>query len=170
MRLTLTQGKTPSRSALPDEAVSRRDDQITIKRRKNNVPKETPPANLLRRLIWIFDDDVAVEPASGRPAALDFKASRLDDGHKVVQNSVRNSLIKDAFVTKSLQIHLQTLQLHADFVGHVRKNDRAIVGLASFRANRRKFRAVMLDREVTLTGRVVEDFENVSKLRGVGIH
>ncbi|MBB3206474.1 hypothetical protein FHS27_002283 [Rhodopirellula rubra] len=29
---------------------------------------------------------------------------------------------------------------------------------------------MMLDREVTLTGRVVEDFENVSKLRGVGIH
>ncbi len=96
----------------------------------------------------MLDDDLAVQAAPRRPATFDSRPPRLYDGHKVVHDSVRDRLVKNALVAKSLQVHFQAFQLDAQLVGYVSEDDRPEIGLPRFWANRGKLGTVMFNGKV----------------------
>ncbi len=104
-----------------------------------------------------------MEATPGGPAAFDRRPTRLYDGQEVVHDSVRDRLVKDAFVAKSLQVHFQALQLDAVLVRNVGKDDRPEVGLPRFWADRRELGTMMFDGKIPRRAGVVKDFQLVSK-------
>jgi hypothetical protein len=107
----------------------------------------------------IGHDDVAIQAAAWRPATLDGDAAWFDDGEEVVHDPVGDRFVKNALVTKSLQIHLQAFQFDAYAVGHVGEYDRAVVGLARFGTHRSKLRAMMFDGKIAAWAGVVKDLQ-----------
>ena len=117
-------------------------------------------AMVARRILHNY---ITIEPTAGGPAALDPEFAWLYDGDEVVQNSVGDLFVENAFISKTLQVHFKTLELHANFVGNVDQHDRAVIRLPGLGAYRRELGAVVLDREITLRGRVFENFEDVAE-------
>ncbi len=116
---------------------------------RSNVPiEDSAEAGRALAFVGVFHDDIAVQSAAGGPATFDRGSARLYDGDKVVHDSVCHRLVENAFVAKPLQVHFQTLQLDANLVGNVRKNNRPKVRLARFRTDRREFGTVMFDRKI----------------------
>jgi hypothetical protein len=113
--------------------------------------------------VGVRDGNVAVQAAAGRPATLHRGAAWFDDRQKVVHDLVGYRFVENPFVAKSLQVHFQTLQFHTHFVRYIRENDRSVVRLAGFGADRRELGADMFDRKVSLWARVVKHFKQVAE-------
>lgn len=118
-------------------------------------------------MLGITDDDIAVQTAARRPATFDARAPRLYDREEVVHDSVGDRFVENAFVAERLQIHFQTLQLDANFVGHVAENDRAVVGLVRFGTHRREFGTMMFDGKVSRRAGVIENLEDLAEFLGI---
>ena len=118
-----------------------------------------------RELVWfgIGHNDIAVQTAPGGPTAFNRHPTWFDDGNKVVHDPVRYSFVENTFVAECLQVHLEAFQFDANLVWDIRKQDRSIVGLAGFWANRCKFGTMVFDRKISLGAGVVEDFQQVTK-------
>ena len=117
--------------------------------------------------VWVTDNDITVQSAARSPATLHGGGSRLYDGDKVVHDSVRDGFVKDAFIAKPLKIHFQTLQFDAHFVRNVGKDDRPVIRLSRFGADRSKLGAMMFDSKISCFGWVVKNFQRVTKVRCV---
>ncbi len=104
------------------------------------------------------DDDIAMESAARSPATFDGSTPWLYDGDKVIHDSVGHRFIENAFVSEPLQIHFETLQFDAHLIGNVSEDNRAVVGLSRFRANRSKLGAMMLDRKVSRWVWIIKHF------------
>ena len=89
--------------------------------------------------------------------------SRLGRSHEVIQNSIGDVFVENAFVAKSLEVHFQALEFDAEFVWNVPKRELSEIGLARLGTDGGKFGAKMLDGVVTLRERVFKNFQLVSE-------
>ena len=108
-------------------------------------------------------DNVTVQSAAWSPATFDRRAAWFDDGEKVVHDSIRDRFIENAFVAKCLQVQLKAFQLDADAVWDISNNDRSVVRLSRFWANRSKLGTMMFDCKIAGRAGVVKDFQQSAK-------
>jgi hypothetical protein len=105
------------------------------------------------------------DSAASTPVAFERHASRIHNGHKVVQDTIGNVLVEDSLVAKFLKVQLQALQFDTFQVRDVSKDERAEIWLASFGAHRCKLGAFDFDMVVAVGERVIEAFELILKRR-----
>ena len=86
----------------------------------------------------MFGGNSRVQPASSRENPFNFHPSRLEDGYKVIQNSVCNVLIENPLVPERLEIILQGLEFDAFPAGNVGDYDCPEIRLTRFGTNGRE--------------------------------
>ena len=124
--------------------------------------QSTGPAALA--LIGIIHDDIAIQPAPRCPAAFNGHFARLDYGNEIIHDPVCDSLVENAFVTKSLKIHFQALQFHANLIRDISKHDRSVVRLPCFRTDRSELRTMMFNRKVSRRAWIIKDFQGLTEI------
>ena len=124
--------------------------------------QSTGPAALA--LIGIIHDDIAIQPAPRCPAAFNGHFARLDHGNEIIHDPVCDSLVENAFVTKSLKIHFQALQFHANLIRDISKHDRSVVRLPCFRTDRSELRTMMFNRKVSRRAWIIKDFQGLTEI------
>src|SRR5438105_13950801 len=89
--------------------------------------------------------DRGADPTPDVPDRHHAQSSRLQFVYQVVQDAVRNILMKDAFVAEAPQVQLQALQLENLRSRHIVDRERSEVRLPGHRANAREFGADALN-------------------------
>jgi len=103
------------------------------------------------------------DAAAWREVGYQRHAAGLKNSHQIIQNAVGHVLIEDAFASKRLQVQFQTLELHAKLVRNVAKRERAEIGLARLRAQRRKLRTDDFDAIVATQKLICKRFKLFSR-------
>jgi hypothetical protein len=103
------------------------------------------------------------DPTPSSPTTLQLGRARRSHRHEVIKNAIRDVFVEDAFVSKPLQIELQTFQFHTQGIGHVAKDQRAKIRLPGHGTNRSELRADDLDRVVPLRIGVLEALKGFDK-------
>jgi len=85
--------------------------------------------------------------------------ARLECRNEVVENPIDDVLVKHAVVSERLEIELQALELHAQFIGDVLDVDLTEVRLTRLGTKRRKLRSCMVYYIVPLRMRIGERFQ-----------
>jgi len=88
----------------------------------------------------------------------------MENRNQVIQNPVCHVFVKNALITIRLQIELQALQFHTDFVRTIEDGDCAKIGLTRLRTHGSKLGAYNLDGIIPVRILVVERLQNVPKL------
>ena len=104
-----------------------------------------------------------MKSAARREARRQFHITRRENGNKVVQNLVRESFVKNAFVAIRLIIKFQTLEFNAFLIGDVFEREFAVVRLTRLRTKRRELRIHVLYHIVALRIRIVKDLKNIGR-------
>jgi hypothetical protein len=111
----------------------------------------------------VLDNDIRSDATTGREGCRELHRSRLRDGDQIIEDRVRDVLIKRTVISILLQVQFQRLQLEAQTIGNVGDCQRAEVGLSCLGAKRRELRADRFDRVVPIGKLVLEGFQNVAK-------
>src|SRR5262249_31662829 len=131
--------------------------------RRHEDRREADRASLQRRRV--FDDDIRANSAAGGESSQQLHLPRFACGNEIIQDLVRDPLVKRAVISILLQIELQRLQLDAVGIRNVGDGQRSEIGLAGQRTERGEFRADRLDRIVALRKRVRKCLQLVTKRR-----
>ena len=111
----------------------------------------------------VRDGDRRCDATAGSPSALQLGGARRDNRQKVVENSIRDVLVENAFVPKSLQVQLETLQLDALRVGNITEDECPKIGLTRFGANGGELRANDFDLIVSVGVGIIKAFQLIDK-------
>src|SRR5262245_36133919 len=113
----------------------------------------------------MFGDDVGVDAAADVEARGDSHEPWRPGGYQVLEDLVRDRLVKRAAIAERPDIELQRLQLHAGGIGHVLDLERGEIRLPGARAQAGELRDRHPDGVVALALRIGEGLERRARTR-----
>ena len=112
-------------------------------------------------------DDRRMEPAARRERRRQLQITRRHRRNKIVENLIRQTFVKDAFVTIALKVEFQAFELDARLIGDVFDRNRAVVRLTRLGTQRRELGTNVRYEVVARRVRIVEEFESILRERWV---
>ena len=106
-------------------------------------------------------DDAGTDSTTPLPVGDDLHPNRRHGGGEVVSDLIGHSFVEDAFVSKRLEIHLETLQFDADRGRFIAHGDRSEVRMTGLGTDRGELLVDMFDDERGLGGGI-EEFKQLA--------
>ena len=107
-------------------------------------------------LFGVTGSDDGLDVAADVEVAFDLDEQRITGGDEVFENDVDDVLVEDFYVTKRVDVELQTLQLDAALVRNVLDADGREIRKVRERADRRKLGNLEIDLDLT-AGKLVRE-------------
>ncbi len=114
-------------------------------------------------MVWVVDSDVGADATTRGPLGNQRGAYWPRYLDEIIQDAVGHLFVEDPLIAIALQVQLQRLQFHTDFVRCVGEHQRAVIRLASLGADARELWANDLDAVISPRSGIGKGFKLVNR-------